>query len=149
MSEFKQELRKSRSTDLCDQVVSLHFFIDILHQKVSIRMLSYRYLPAREERGPRKDEAVTRRLHRQGRGSGRRRAAGITVVAALGLAAAACSSSPPASSGAGGRGARRGRPAPPPRQQRRRRPRDDQRRLRATRQLPEAAQGVARGRRAV
>src|ERR1700750_1769831 len=102
MSEFKQELRNPRSPGLCNQVVSLHFFIDILHQKVSIRMLSYRYLPAREERGPRKDEAVTRRLHLRGRGSGRRRAAGITVVAALGLAAAACSSSPPASSGSGG-----------------------------------------------
>ena len=45
---------------------------------------------------------MTRRLHLRGRGSGRRRAAGITVVAALGLAAAACSSSPAASSGASG-----------------------------------------------
>src|ERR1700761_7175150 len=65
-------------------------------------MLSYRYLPAREERGPRKDEAVTRRLHLRGRGSGRRRAAGITVVAALGLAAPARSGRPSASSGSGG-----------------------------------------------
>src|SRR6266700_238286 len=51
---------------------------------------------------PRKDEAVTRRLHQRDQGSGRRRAAGLAVVAALGLAAAACSSSPAATSAGGG-----------------------------------------------
>ena len=39
---------------------------------------------------------MIRRLHQRDRGSGRRHAAGIAVVAALGLAAAACSSSPAA-----------------------------------------------------
>src|SRR4029077_336930 len=51
---------------------------------------------------PRKDEAVIRRLHQRDRGSGRRHAAGIAVVAALGLAAAACSSSPAATGSGGG-----------------------------------------------
>ena len=45
---------------------------------------------------------MTRRLHRRGQGSGRRHAAGITVVAALGLAAAACSGSPATSGGGDG-----------------------------------------------
>src|SRR5580693_5707283 len=65
-------------------------------------MLSYRHFPARGRISPRKDEAVIRRLHHRDRGSGRRHAAGIAVVAALGLAAAACSSSPAATGGSSG-----------------------------------------------
>src|SRR5580704_4111202 len=54
---------------------------------------------------PRKDESMTRRLHRRAGPANRRKIAGISVVAALGLGAAACSSTPTATnaSGSGGR----------------------------------------------
>ena len=51
---------------------------------------------------PRKDESMTRRLHRRAGPANRRRMAGITVVAALGLGAAACSSSPAATNASSG-----------------------------------------------
>ncbi|HJY97487.1 MAG TPA: hypothetical protein VJ371_21265, partial [Streptosporangiaceae bacterium] len=48
---------------------------------------------------------MTRRLHRRAGPANRRKIAGISVVAALGLGAAACSSTPAATnaSGSGGR----------------------------------------------